>query len=78
VTETVQAVTFDNVREGDRLRFLTRETGFNGSGIYPRTGTVTKITAKTVRVTCCPGEGRAVIRRADWYTRDVRQVIAGS
>lgn len=67
--------TFDDVHEGDTLTFLTRDTGFNGRGIYPRTGVVTKVTAKTVTVDCGPegGGGTARIRRADWYERDVRR-----
>lgn len=76
-TETFEGVDFSNVHEGDRLQFITRETGFNGRGLYSRTGTVTKVTAKTVQVDCGRDSWKrtAVLRRADWHSRDVRRVV---
>ena len=77
--ETVEGVDFSNVREGDRLQFITRDTGFNGRGLYSRTGVVVKVTEKTVRVVCGnPAHYKpdtAVLRRADWHSRDVRRVV---
>lgn len=66
-------VAFGDVAEGDTLRFLTRETGYGGRGIHERTGRVTAVTAKTVRVQCDSYDGRAVLRRADWGSRSVRR-----
>lgn len=77
-TETFEGVDSSNVREGDRLQFITRETGFNGRGLRVRTGVVVKVTAKTVRVDCREsGEGTAVLRRdiAEWHSRDVRRLV---
>lgn len=80
-TETFEGVDSRNVHVGDRLQFMTRETGFNGRGLYTRTGTVVKVTAKTVRVVCGnPASYRpdtAVLRKdiAEWHSRDVRRVV---
>lgn len=76
--EMFEGVASSNVHEGDRLQFMTRETGFNGRGLYSRTGTVVKVTAKTVRVDCRDsGEGTAVLRRdlVEWHSRAVRRVV---
>ena len=77
MSETFDGVDFSNVHEGDRLQFITRETGFNGRGLYSRTGTVIKVTAKTVQVDCGRDSWKrtAVLRRADWHSRDVRRVV---
>jgi hypothetical protein len=77
-TETYEGVAPSNVREGDRLQFMTRETGFNGRGLFVRTGTVVKVTAKTVRVDCRDSfEGVATLRRdgVEWHSRNVRRVV---
>lgn len=78
-TEKFEGVDFRDVREGDRLQFITRETGFNGRGLYSRTGTVVKVTEKTARVVCGDPTAYkpdiAVLRRADWRSRDVRRVV---
>jgi hypothetical protein len=80
-TETFEGVDPSNVREGDRLQFITRDTGFNGRGLYPRTGTVTKVTEKTIHVTCdAPELARpevAVLRRhiPTWVSRAVRRIV---
>lgn len=78
-TEAFEGVDPSNVHVGDRLQFMTRETGFNGAGPYSRTGTVTKVTAKTVQVDCGRGWGTAVLRRdvVEWHSRDVRRVVTG-
>lgn len=81
-TETYEGVDSSNVHVGDRLQFMTRETGFNGRGLYSRTGTVVKVTAKTVRVVCGnPASYKpdtAVLRRdiVEWHERAVRRVVA--
>jgi hypothetical protein len=80
-TETFEGVDPSNVHEGDRLQFITRETGFNGRGLYVRTGTVTKVTAKVIQVTCDAPELAkpeiAVLRRhlPDWVSRAVRRIV---
>ncbi|MFM9590742.1 hypothetical protein ACKI16_29570 [Streptomyces scabiei] len=77
--ETFEGVAPSNVREGDRLQFMTRETGFNGRGLVVRTGTVAKVTAKTVRVDCGDNyDGTAVLRKdtVEWHSRDVRRIVA--
>lgn len=77
-TETFEGVDSSNVRKGDRLQFMTRETGFNGRGLVVRTGTVVKVTKKTVRVDCRESyEGTAVLRRdvVEWHSRNVRRVV---
>ncbi|MFE4818662.1 hypothetical protein ACFRFU_19945 [Streptomyces sp. NPDC056704] len=80
-TETFEGVEPSKVREGDRLQFMTRETGFNGRGLYLRTGVVTKVTAKTVRVVCGNPAfykpDTAVLRKdvVEWHSRDVRRIV---
>lgn len=76
-TDTYEGVDFSNVHVGDRLQFMTRETGFNGRGLYSRTGVVVKVTEKTVLVDCGLESWKrtAVLRRADWHSRDVRRVV---
>lgn len=77
-TETYEGVDPSNVHEGDRLQFMTRETGFNGRGLVVRTGTVVKVTAKTVRVDCRGSwEGIAVLRKhlPEWVSRAVRRLV---
>lgn len=80
-TETFEGVEPRNVHVGDRLQFMTRETGFNGRGLYSRTGVVVKVTAKTVRVVCGnPASYKpdtAVLRKdiSEWHSRDVRRVV---
>lgn len=80
-TETFEGVEPRNVHEGDRLQFMTRETGFNGRGLYVRTGVVVKVTAKTVRVVCGnPASYRpdtAVLRKdaVEWHSRNVRRIV---
>jgi len=77
-TETFEGVEPRNVHVGDRLQFMTRETGFNGRGLVVRTGTVVKVTAKTVRVDCnVDWEGTAVLRKdaVEWHSRDVRRIV---
>ncbi|QDN64374.1 hypothetical protein [Streptomyces sp. S1D4-14] len=81
MSETYEGVNPSNVHVGDRLQFMTRETGFNGRGLYSRTGVVTKVTAKTVRVVCGdPASYKpdsAVLRKdvVEWHSRDVRRIV---
>lgn len=77
-TETFEGVEPSKVHVGDRLQFITRETGFNGAGLYTRTGTVVKVTEKTVHVDCRDDfQGIAVLRKdlTRWVARDVRRVV---
>lgn len=78
--ETFEPVDFSKVHEGDRLQFVTNENGFNGRGLYSRTGTVVKVTEKTARVVCDDAVLRvkrdiAVLRRSDWHYREVRKAV---
>jgi hypothetical protein len=77
MSETFEPVDFNNVHEGDRVQFVTNENGFDGRGLYSRTGVVVRVTEKTVRVDCTEGRERdiAVLRRADWRSRDVRRIV---
>lgn len=86
--ETFQPVTFQDVREGDRVQFVTANNGFGSDGgDLWRTGTVTKVTTKTVTVEITgpnplaedvfrDGKSRklgrtARLRQADWHHRCV-------
>lgn len=86
--ETFEPVTFQDVHEGDRVRFVTANNGFGSDGgDLWRTGTVTKVTAKTVTVAITGhnplaedvfvgGKSRklgrtARLRQADWHHRCV-------
>jgi hypothetical protein len=79
--ETFEGVDPSNVHEGDRLQFITRDTGFNGAGLYTRTGVVIKVTEKTVQVVCGDPKSykpdTAVLRKdaVTWHSRDVRRVV---
>lgn len=87
-TETFEPVTFQDVHEGDRVRFVTANNGFGSDGgDLWRTGTVIKVTAKTVTVEITghnplaedvfrDGKSRklgrtARLRQADWHHRCV-------
>lgn len=87
-TETFEPVTFQDVHEGDRVRFATANNGFGSDGgDLWRTGTVTKVTDKTVTVEITghnplaedvfrDGKSRklgrtARLRQADWHHRCV-------
>lgn len=76
VSEAIEPVDFSNVREGDAVTFNRRDNGFGGSGdIVRRTGTVTKVTDKTVTVECLDLWGKTgVLRRANWNERCVYRV----
>ena len=81
MSETFEPVDFSNVHEGDRVQFVTANNGFGGSGddVW-RTGTVAKVTEKTVRVVCDDVSTRvkrdvAVLRRADWHYRCVSKAV---
>lgn len=65
-------IAFTDVREGDRLSFLTSNNGYDGTGRpVKRIGTVTRVTTKTVAVDCGdnPWGKRAVLRRSAWSSR---------
>ncbi|TXS44933.1 hypothetical protein [Streptomyces sp. OR43] len=71
-----EPVAFQDVHEGDTLSFSRRDNGFGGSGnIVTRTGTVTKVTDKTVTVECGDLWGETgILRRANWNERDVHRI----
>lgn len=80
MNEKFEPVDFSNVHEGDRVQFVTTENGFNGRGTYWRTGSVTKVTEKTVRVECDDAPTRvkrdiAVLRASDWGSRAVNKAV---
>jgi hypothetical protein len=73
-----QAAQFDAFAVGDRIRFQTIDNGYGGSGDFvSRTGTVTAVTASTLRVECDWNwfGNRAVLRRSDWYRRDPHKAV---
>lgn len=72
-TETFKPIAFSDVHEGDRVQFVTANNGFDGGDQVWRTGTVVKVTDKTVTVDCDSNLlGRAArLRRADWHYRCV-------
>lgn len=87
-TETFEPAAFADVHEGDRVRFVTANNGFGSDGgDLWRTGTVTKVTDKTVTVEVTGpnplaedvfrgGKSRklgrtARLRQADWHHRCV-------
>lgn len=76
--ETFEPVDFSNVHEGDRVQFVTANNGFDGGDDVWRTGTVTKVTDKTVTVDCDSNLlGKvARLRRADWHYRCVSRAVA--
>lgn len=69
---------FADFKPGDRIRFVTNDNGYGGLGIYWRTGTVTKVTVKTITVSCDRNllGDRAVIRLADWSYREPQKEVA--
>lgn len=92
MSETFKPVDFGNVHEGDRLQFVTANNGFGSSGDdLWRTGTVTKVTDKTVTVEITGhnplaedvfvgGKSRKLGRtarlcRADWHYRCVSKAV---
>lgn len=93
-TETFEPVTFQDVREGDCVRFVTANNGFGSDGgDLWRTGTVTKVTTKTVTVEITghnplaedvfrDGKSRklgrtARLRQAGWHHRCVSKAVTG-
>jgi hypothetical protein len=91
-TETFKPVAFSDVHEGDHLRFVTANNGFGSSGEdLWRTGTVIKVTDKTVTVEITGSNPLAVdvfvsgksrklgrtarLRRADWHYRCVSKAV---
>ncbi|MFF4576898.1 hypothetical protein ACFY15_00575 [Streptomyces sp. NPDC001373] len=85
-------VAFHDVHEGDRVRFVTANNGFGGGDDVWRTGTVVKVTDKTVTVEITGpnplaenvfvgGKSRklgrtASLRRTDWQRRCVSKAVA--
>jgi hypothetical protein len=63
---------FDEFAPGDRIRFVTNDNGYGGAGNVWRTGTVDKITAKSLIIDCDDNRlgARARVRRADWSSRE--------
>lgn len=65
--ETYAHAGFDDFEVGDRMKFCTSDNGFGSTGgLIWRTGTVTKISAVTITVSCDPNRigPRALIRRS--------------
>ncbi|MCY0957700.1 hypothetical protein [Streptomyces sp. H27-H5] len=79
MTETTdyRPADFKDFAKGDGIRFLTRDTGRTGAGLFWRTGTVTQVTDKTVTVTCDGNQlgATARIRRADWVGRAPERAV---
>ena len=76
--ETFEPVAFADVHVGDRVQFVTANNGFDGGDQVWRTGTVTKVTGKTVTVDCDSNLlGKvARLRRTDWHYRCVSKAAA--
>lgn len=92
MTEKFEPVDFSNVHEGDTVQFVTANNGFGSSGEdLWRTGTVIKVTEKTVTVEITGpnplaedvfrgGKSRklgrtACLRGADWHSRCVSRAV---
>jgi hypothetical protein len=70
--ETFEPACFTDFKVGDRIRFVSANNGFGQTGEdVIRTGTVTRITEKTITVDCDWNTygARAMIRRVDWDAR---------
>lgn len=67
-----EAASFDDFAAGDRIRFVTANNGYDGTGegVW-RTGTVTRISASTMTIACDRNliGKTARIRRATWTYR---------
>lgn len=71
-------ILYADVKPGDRLCFMTRDTGFNGTGLAYRVGAVTKVTEKSITLDAedWPGLSRtARIRRVDMPERCLGKVV---
>lgn len=66
-------VDFHDVRAGDRLHFLTRDTSYEGRGIYPRVGTVSGVHARSITVACDDGSSAALAREL-WREREPQRL----
>jgi hypothetical protein len=92
MSDKFEPVAFEGVYEGDRVRFVTANNGFGNSGEdLWRTGTVAKVTEKTVTVQITGhnplaedvfvgGKSRrlgrtARLRKADWHYRCVSKAV---
>ena len=76
--EVFVPASFEDFAVGDRIRFLSADNGFGGSGdLVVRTGTVVSATARQLRVLCDPnGFGaRARLCKAEWKPRDPWRTI---
>ncbi|MFF8716213.1 hypothetical protein ACF07T_32980 [Streptomyces sp. NPDC015184] len=71
-------VSFAELAVGNRIRFVTADNGFGGMGEVWRTGTITRITAKTITVDCDENllGDTAVLRDAEWSARAVHRAPA--
>lgn len=78
MSEKFEPVAFTDVREGDRVQFVTANNGFDGGDQVWRTGTVTRVTDKSATVDCDTNViGKtARLRRADWHYRCVSKAVA--
>jgi hypothetical protein len=73
----LRAVDFRSVRKADTVSFSRLDNGFGGSGdVLRRTGTVIKVTGKTVVVECRDLWGdTGVLRRSNWHERCVKKAV---
>ncbi|MCX5112173.1 hypothetical protein OOK13_40440 [Streptomyces sp. NBC_00378] len=71
-------VSFAELAVGHRVRFVTADNGFGGMGEVWRTGTITRITTKTIAVDCDENllGDTAVLRDAEWSARAVHRAPA--
>jgi hypothetical protein len=71
--EIFDPVDFDALSEGDRVRFVTANNGYGGTGQIWRTGVVKSVGARTITVDCDPNRIKptAVLRRSAWRERAV-------
>jgi hypothetical protein len=70
-SERWEPASFAEFKPGDRIQFWTNDNGYGGVGEIWRTGTVSKVTARTITVDCDGNRlgPRAVIRLAEWARR---------
>ncbi|MFJ9771194.1 hypothetical protein ACIRVF_08115 [Kitasatospora sp. NPDC101157] len=78
MSEDFEFAAFKDFQPGDRIRFWTNDNGYGGLGEVWRTGTVRKVTAKTIAIDCDRNllGDRATIRLADWSRRCPMKAVA--
>jgi hypothetical protein len=79
--ETFEPADFRDFKPGDRIHFVTKDNGYGGSGDHVwRTGTVTRVTEKTITVDCDSNRlgDRAVLRRATFSSRAPQRAVTAA